>query len=307
MFPASSSEVRAVGAIVIATLAIAGHDALVKRFSGDIGIWQLYLMRAPVAVTLLVGILRWRRVPLRWRHPAWVALRSGLMVAMWGLFYAALAVLSLPVVAATAYTFPLLLALMAPWLPDERLDGRRAVAVAVGFGGVLLMLRPSPAGFTAWSLLPLGSALCYALAALVTRYRCQAESAAMMSLGLNLAFVVCGVVGLAAVAGLDARFVALQPFVLSGWRPVSGGLWGIMALLGVLIVTASLLTALAFQQGRPMLIATCDYGYLPAAALCSGLLLGEWPGPLTLAGMAAIVVAGVQALRVRPVSPGRDG
>ncbi|WP_136065535.1 DMT family transporter [Modicisalibacter radicis] len=292
-------EARAVAAIVTASLTIALHDALVKRINDELGIWQLYLLRALFALPLLIALMRARGVPLRPRRAGWVMLRSLLMVTMWGCFYAALAQLSLPVVAATAYTFPLLLALMATWLPDERLDGRGVVAVVIGFIGVLLMLRPGAQGVSPWSLLPLGSALCYALAALVTRYRCVDEPPLVMSLGLNLGFVVAGVLGLAGVAGVDARSVAAQPFLFSSWQPVGIGLWLMMALLGVLIVTASSLTAQAFQRGRPTLIATCDYSYLPFAALCSGVLVGEWPGPMTLTGMALIIAAGVLAIHVR--------
>ncbi|GAA5177062.1 MULTISPECIES: DMT family transporter [Halomonadaceae] len=292
-------EARAVAAIVIASLTIALHDALVKRINDELGIWQLYLLRALFALPLLTALMRMRGVSLRPRRAGWVALRSLLMVTMWGFFYAALAQLSLPVVAATAYTFPLLLALMAAWLPEEHLDARRLLAVIVGFIGVLLMLRPGPEGLSPWSLLPLGSALCYALAALVTRYRCVDEPPLVMSLGLNLGFVVAGVLGLAVVAGIDAQSVTAQPFILSGWQPVGAGLWSLMALLGVLIVTASSLTAQAFQQGRPTLIATCDYSYLPFAALCSGVLVGEWPGPATLAGMALIIGAGILAIHAR--------
>ena len=118
-------EARAVAAIVIASLTIALHDALVKRINDELGIWQLYLLRALFALPLLTALMRMRGVSLRPRRAGWVALRSLLMVTMWGFFYAALAQLSLPVVAATAYTFPLLLALMAAWLPDEHLDAGR--------------------------------------------------------------------------------------------------------------------------------------------------------------------------------------
>ncbi|MHB0776001.1 DMT family transporter [Halomonas sp. WWR20] len=297
---AHATEYRAVAAITVASLAVAFHDALIKLIHDELGLWQFFIMRALFAVPLLIGLMRWRRSSLRPQRFGWVALRSLLMVTMWALFYIALVRMPLSVVASIAYTFPLLLALMAIRLPDEHFGGRGLVAMIVGFIGVLLMLRPGPEGpLTFWSLLPLGSALCYALAALVTRYRCGQESALVMSLGLNLAFVLVGVSGAASVMLLDPSTGASQPFVLSGWQPVDEELWPMLALLGLLIVTASLLTALAFQQGPPTLIATCDYCYLPFAALWSGLLLQEWPEPITLAGMGLIIGAGVLAVRTR--------
>lgn len=291
-------EYRAVAAITLASLTIALHDALVKLINDELGLWQLFVLRALFAMPLLIGLVLWRGISPKPYCLGWVALRSLLMVMMWASFYIALARMSLPVVASIAYTFPLMLALIAIWMPDEHFGGWNLVAVIVGFAGVLLMLQPGPEGqLTLWNLLPLGSALCYALAALVTRYRCEQESALIMSLGLNLAFVVTGILGTFGVTILGDTVSTGTSFAGNGWQPVGKEIWGTLALMGVLIVTASLLTASAFQRGRPTLIATFDYSYLPFAALWSGLFVSEWPGPVTLLGMGLVIGAGILAVR----------
>ncbi|MFC0267441.1 DMT family transporter [Kushneria aurantia] len=289
-------EGEAVLMIVICNLALATSDALIKLSVEQIGVWQLYVMRAAFALPLLAFLMARWRCSARPQRRRWVALRSVLMALMWLLVYTALPLLPLSLVAAGLYTAPLMVAVLDR---REALDRGTLIALIVGFGGVLAVLQPGTEHFSMAMLLPLGGAVCYALAALITRYRCQYESALMLSLGLNLSFPLLALpmLALLAVVDLPADRVAHHAFVLSGWQEATSSLWGVSAVLAFLIVTASVTMARAYQLGSAVRIATCDYSYLIFATLWGLVLFAEWPGVLSLVGMVMIAVAGSATFR----------
>jgi len=67
------------------------------------------------------------------------------------------------VAAATLYTLPLFITLFAAVFIGDRIGTKGWVAVFLGFGGVLLILRPEAGGFNAYALLPLVAAILDAL------------------------------------------------------------------------------------------------------------------------------------------------
>ncbi|HXQ41665.1 MAG TPA: EamA family transporter, partial [Candidatus Udaeobacter sp.] len=180
--------------MVATALAMAFGDALVKRISAGFSIWQIYVARSLVAIPLTIVLLRLgpraagvllrpgsRAAGILPKSPAWALLRSALLAAMWVAFYAALPILSLSTVAAAYYSGPLFIALFSALLTGEPVGIRRWAAIAVGFAGVLVIVRPGSEAFSWLTLLPVLSAVFYALAAVVTRARCAEENPLALS------------------------------------------------------------------------------------------------------------------------------
>jgi drug/metabolite transporter (DMT)-like permease len=117
-------------------------DALVKLVSADFSLWQLYVTRGLIALPILIGIMRERGIAIWPTAPGWAYLRAILLVLMWIVYYAALPVLSLSVAAVALYTSPLLIALLSARLIGEPVGVRRWIAIAIGFVGVITILRP---------------------------------------------------------------------------------------------------------------------------------------------------------------------
>jgi drug/metabolite transporter (DMT)-like permease len=93
-----------------------------------------------------------------------------------------------------------------------------AVAVAAGFAGVLLIVKPGAAGFDLAALLPILGALGYALSMIAARVLGQTESAAAMAFWGNVCFLLCA--ALSAVFGFGAFAGAAHPslaFLTRGW------------------------------------------------------------------------------------------
>jgi drug/metabolite transporter (DMT)-like permease len=288
----------AVAVILVTNLALSLGDAAVKQISASFVLWQIFVLRSVITVPVLIAILRvrFRAVPAVPRHIGWTALRSLLLTTMWVTYYAALAHLALGIAAATYYTLPIFITLFAALFLGDRIRPLGWVAILLGFVGVLLILKPQAEGFNAYALLPLASAVCYALAMILTRSKCRDEHPLVLSLSLNVSFVVVGLLATALIA--LAPVSALEPsFLVGTWSPMGATEWLAMALLGAAIVIGSVGSAIAYQVGPPGTVAAFDFAYVGFAALWGILFFGEVLDGITLGGMALIVVAGILAVR----------
>ena len=284
-----------IGLILGSVLAMASADAVVKLVSAEVTLWQLFTARALVAIPVLLALARASGLRLGLRAPGWALLRSGLLVLTWLVYYAALPVLSLSTAAVAIYTGPILIALFSAALIGEAVTARQWAGVLIGFVGVIAILQPGGDAFSWFTLLPLLGAVFYALAMVLTRSKCQDEAPLALALVLHGAFLFAGLAatGLLAALGLGADTTALFPFLLGDWQAMDLREWGFMALLALLSAAYFVGVARAYQIAPPSIIATFDYAYLVWASLWGFVLFAERPGPLTIAGMVSITLAGL--------------
>ncbi len=290
-----------IAAILATTSLMALGDALVKRIGTDIGVWQIYVLRSLIALPLTLALiaLTARRLETIPKHPGWILLRSAALMAMWVAFYAALPVLSLPVIAAAYYTGPLFITALASPLSGEPVGPRGWAAVLIGFLGVLVILGPGTDAFNWAALLPVLAAFFYALAAIITRTKCRGESPLVLSLALNLSFLVVGIVMSAALA-LSAgapETMSIPRFLARPWAATELSQWLVIAGLAGLAVAIGAGVAKAYQSGPPQVIAAFDYAYLVFACLWSWAFFSVAPEPMTILGMVLIAGAGLLSLR----------
>jgi drug/metabolite transporter (DMT)-like permease len=288
----------AVAVILVTNLALSLGDAALKGTSASFVLWQIFVLRSVITVPTLIAILRlrFRTVPLVPRHIGWTVLRSLLLTLMWVTYYAALVRLAMGIAAATYYTLPIFITLFAALFLGDRIRPLGWFAVFLGFAGVLLVLKPQAAGFNAYALLPLASAICYALAMILTRSKCRDEHPFVLSLSLNVSFVIVGLLATALLAVVPPE--ALEPSFLSGpWSPMGTMEWLAMALLAVAIIIGSVGSAIAYQVGPPGTVAAFDFAYVGFAVLWGILFFGDVPDAMALGGIALIVVAGILAVR----------
>lgn len=111
-------------------------------------------------------------------------------------------------------SYPLLIAALSGPVLGEKVGWRRWLAIAVGFIGVLLILKPGFAVFSPWALVPLFSSLLFALYGLLTRYVGRRDNA-------SVSFFWTGTMGA----------LAITPIGLYHWEPMTATDWGWMAAL----------------------------------------------------------------------------
>lgn len=282
-------------AILCATALMAFQDALVQWLSSDLPLWQLFFLRSLLIIPFLaVLVVRSGKKHLRAALDPWILIRSALIVAMYVCFYAALPVLDLSVVAAVYYTGPLFIVLFSALLLRERVTGTQVAALIVAFCGVLVVLRPTE-GFTLAALIPLASALLYALAAVATRGPVASANAWVLILSLNLVFVVVGGIGICIL--LIVQPDPSYPFLLSAWAALDLQNMATVAMLAAISIGIHVFLARAYQLGPTSVVAGLDFSYLGFAALWALILFGTVPNAPTVGGTLLIAAAGLWVVR----------
>lgn len=282
-------------AILCATAMMALQDAIVKAVSADLPLWQLFLLRSAFILPVLT-ILIAHGSPTRLRQALnkWVLLRSVLIVAMYIFFYAGMPLLELPVVSAVYYTGPIFIVLFSGAFLREHINFNQWIAVFAAFIGVLIILRPSGSDFSLAALIPLASALFYACAMVATRGKVGTMSAWVLTLSLNIVFLLCGLIGILVSTLIDQP--DLYPFLLTPWVSISQENALIMALLALISIGIHMLLARAYQLGPTAVVASLDFSYLGFSALWAVIFFGTIPGLPVIIGTCLIGFAGLSGL-----------
>ncbi len=246
-------------------------------------LWSLPLFLTPATIGLI-----------RTRQPVRQAVRALYLVG--GTFAAFGAISLLPLAEATALVFsaPLIVTLLSPWVLNEPVGWRRRAAIAVGFVGVLIILRPGTA-FLQWAaLLPLLAGLCYACYQVTTRLLSFSEHPLTL-------FFYTSLVGLLVTA----------PMAPAVWSPMSGFEWTILVVVGFFGFAGQFLLIKAFELAEASTVAPFIYVQLLFAGLYGWWIFGERPDLQVLLGAAVVIGSGLyiwrrEIRRARPLASSGD-
>lgn len=153
------------------TALAATADAITKSFTEIYPVPQLLWVRfmgQTGALLLLLPWVGWRGLLNSYRPTVQVA-RGVLLTMSAGMMVFALSLLPFSTAKVLAFTSPLLVALLAVPLLGERVGWGRAMAIGIGFVGVVIIIRPGSNSMQWAMLLPLGTASAYALYQIMTR------------------------------------------------------------------------------------------------------------------------------------------
>lgn len=257
-------------------------DTITKAVSSEMNIGQVMLVRGLFAV-LLVAAFAYQQGALRPLHTLMlrpVALRVLGEIGGTISFMTALVHLPLANTSAILQALPLAITLGAAVIFREPVGWRRWSAIAAGFIGVLIIVRPGLAGFSQYSLFALVSVAFCALRDLATRK----IPAKIPSLFITL---------LTAVTVTTAGGVILVP--LGGWTPPSTGALGLMALAAVLLLIGYQCIISALRTGDISAVAPFRYSALLWAILLGYIVFGDVPDEMMVTGAAIIVASGLYA------------
>jgi drug/metabolite transporter (DMT)-like permease len=293
---------RGIALILLSTFFTALQDAIFKQASGHVTLWQVYVLRSLFLVPAFLAIaFVWGEGAATWRQSLrlWPMLRAALFVLMYFSMYSAIPVLPLSAVAAGIYTAPLFVAALSPLLLGEPVRRRGLLGIAIGFAGVLMILRPGTEAFAWLMLLPVLAGFFYALSAIVTRSKCRSTAPSTLALSLSIALLLTGVLASTALYlwELTPAQVAVSPFLLGSWSWLDLSEWGFIAMLAALMVGNGLVLPAAYQSAPSVIIATFDYTYLIFATVLGIVLFSEVPDIQTVTGIIMIAGAGLIVAR----------
>lgn len=283
----SSSNLRSIIAMLVAVGFFALMDAVLKTLAAHYPVMQIAALRGLTCLPLVLLWITWngawgRVKPARWSLHL---LRGALSVAMLSLF--TLGVRDLPLSAAYTLFFvaPLLITVLSVPVLGERVPWVHWVAVAVGFAGVLVALRPSgqdlQAGLvTAGGLAVLGAALCYAISAVVGRLASRTDSSEGMVLWMTLLLSV-----------------AATTLAAPHWQAIARADLPLLLALAVTGFGGQLAITEAFRHGQASAVAPFEYSALAWGVMLDWFIWQSLPAAHTWLGAAIIIGSGLWLVR----------
>lgn len=214
-----------------------------------------------------------------------VVLRAVLLMVSTFCFVAAVRVMPVADALAIVFVEPIFLMLMAWAIFGDRVGPRRIAASVVGFGGAMLVIQPSLAAFGTVALYPLGTAVAFAAYMLVTRRLARDMEPVAMQVQTSLAGSLIAVPALALAAG--AGIPALDPV----WPEGRAWLW--LAGVGFWAAVSHMMMTYALRFAPSATLAPLQYLEIPVAVALGYLVFGDFPNPLTWAGIAVITGSGL--------------
>lgn len=213
------------------------------------------------------------------------AVRGLLLAATTLCFFWALRYMPLANCAAIFYVEPLLLTAISALFLGESIGWRRITAVAVGFVGALIVIRPSFNAVGPAALLPLLCALFFAAYMAITRSQAAAETA------LAAQFWIC-VFSMAVLALAIAVGGRAYPDVLGASWPTLQAAW-LLGLMGIIGLISQRLLIRALHLAPASILAPLQYVEILGAIIVGMIVFGDLPDALTSLGTAIIIGSGL--------------
>jgi drug/metabolite transporter (DMT)-like permease len=206
-------------------------------------------------------------------YPKLQILRAALTIPMIWCFFTGLSFMPLAEAITIAFAAPLFITVLSRPILREKIGRRRWSAVAIGFVGILVALRPGFGGLGIGPILIIISAFSYALSMVLLRRFAGQEPTR------NILFY--SAVGAFVVGGINAIPVWVAPSAVD---------WGLLLLVGVWGLFGSYAVIRAYRLGEASMLAPLEYTALIWSIMFDVWLFGQAPAAAVLLG-AAIVIA----------------
>ena len=274
MTPRITGILLMVTSMVVFTLLDATAKHLVETLPPAVAVFGRYA----VAFFLSLAVIMRKGGPqlLVTSHPLLQVLRGVLLMGATILNFIAVMYLQLAQTAAIFFTIPLWVCALSMPLLGEKVGLRRWIAVAVGFMGVLVIMRPGTDSFHWAMLLSVGSSFCGAIYNIVTRKvggRDRVET--------SLFYV--GLVG-AAAAALPLPFV---------WKTPEGLQWLLLGAIGLAGTIGHFMLIQAHRLAPASTLAPYMYTQIVWMILVGFAFFGDVPDFWTLVGAGIVVASGL--------------
>jgi drug/metabolite transporter (DMT)-like permease len=238
-------------------------------------LWARYAFHTLLLIVVLGPRLGFGLV--RTKRPAVQAVRGTLLAGASVCFVGAIKYMPLAESLAIFFIAPVLVTLLAVLTLKEKVSAAGWLAVAGGFAGVLIIIRPGSAVFSWPALLPIGTAIFFASYQVLTRRVAGLESPYVSNF-------YSGIVGLIIFS------IALP----GAWVPPASGFDAALFVLVGMISGLSHLTLIkAYDFAPASRLAPFSYTQLVWATLIGYFVFGDFPDRWSLIGIAVVITSGI--------------
>lgn len=269
--------------MTLGSLAYVVNDGLVRLATDEgLDVYQVLFLRGcgMVVVFAVWSASRGRRVR-RAHLTGPLLVRVAAEVVGTACFFAALVRLEFANAQTILMLVPFAVTVVAATTLGEHVDRVRWLLVAIGFAGVLAVVRPTPSQFSAWTLMVVAAAAALVVREFATRR--VAASTPPIPIALLTALAITTMMGLISAA--------------TGWGAITPRSIVIMALACACLVAGYVFVIEAVRVGDLSVSAPFRYTTVVGAVIVGIAMFGEVPDALTIVGCVAIVGAGVVSAR----------
>ncbi|MCB1378518.1 MAG: DMT family transporter [Notoacmeibacter sp.] len=278
---ANSSILRAGLFMVLAMGSFVTNDTMVKLIGPSLPVGEIIMIRGIMATLLIAMIAASQGVlgSVPQLRSGTVVTRAMLDLFATILFITALMHMQIANLTAILQAVPLAVAFLSATFLGEKVGWRRSTAIILGFIGVLLIVKPTPANFSVFDIVALVIVFAVAVRDIVTR-RIPSRVPTLIIALANATFVTAG----GAVLCFFEDFTWPQAWQL-----------GLLALASIFLASGYMFMVATLRAGD--LSATAPFRYsIMIFAIISGIaVFGEMPDTVAMVGMVLIVATGLYA------------
>ncbi len=264
--------------IVVAMTIIPVMDGIAKHLTGTFHPLQVVWARYFFHFVLFLPFVVWRYGgrTFRLQRPLLQLARGGLLLIATICFFSAVKSMPLADALAVVFVYPFVVTALAPALLGDRVGKLRWAAVAVGFAGALLVIRPGFAALSIATLFALGAGCFYACYVLATRKLAGSDP-------VLVTLLMTGLVGT----------VVSSVFVPWFWLTPTAAELALMVVIGLLAAAGHYLIILAHEHASAPQLAPYAYVEIVSATVVGLVAFGDFPDAVTWTGIAVIVASGI--------------
>ena len=272
-----------VALMLATTLVFAAQDGISRHLAGTYNTWLVVMIRYWFFAAFVVIIAGRQaggvRNAARTEQPLLQIFRGLLLAAEICVAVYGFTLLGLVESHAVFACYPLLIAALSGPVLGERVGWRRWLAIALGFVGVIIILQPSGGVFDPVAVIPLISALMFALYGLLTRFAARKDPTAT-------SFFYTGTAGAVVMTAVGIWF----------WEPMTGPDYGWMLALCLTGVGGHWLLIKCYEVAEASAVQPFAYFQLVFASLVGLIVFDEVLRTNVIFGAVLIVGAGVFTL-----------
>ena len=257
-------------------------DGFAKYLSDDLPILQITWARYffTVAFTLPIMLLFYKK-QLVWSDKPKLQIFRGLILLSANIcFFYAISIISLAKALTLAFVAPLIVTAFSPLLLGEKVGFRRWTAVAVGFIGSLVVIRPGFLELNPASLAALGTGFFYGFYLIITRKLSTSDNPL-------LTLLITGLVG-AILVSFVVPFYWVKPTLIQ---------WSLMAGIGIFACIGHLFLILSLKYADASKLAPLGYSEIIPNVIISYYFFSELPDNWTYLGLFIIILSGLYISR----------
>jgi drug/metabolite transporter (DMT)-like permease len=267
--------------MIAATQVVPLMDGFAKYLSPRYTAWQLTWARFFVHLLVLgpVVLLKFGPRALRTHKPLLQLARGAFLTVATVLFFAAIATIPIADALALLFGYPLLVTVFSPFVLGEKVAPRSWIAVAIGFAGILVILRPGFVALEWGSVFSLAAGAAYSAYFLATR---------------RLSGTAHPLVTLAHTAVFGA--VVLTLFAPAYWVTPRMEDLPFLAGIGLSAAAGHFLLIQAFERAPASVLAPFGYAEIVMATAIGYFVFGDFPDRWTWIGIAIVAASGTYVL-----------